>query len=68
MWDRYFDDCSWLSLLLIEGIEIPIRTMHPGVDEEGISIQAQNIIYRLKHLVNETKLNGNTVRVFRLYH
>ncbi|KAG8964699.1 hypothetical protein FRC05_003598 [Tulasnella sp. 425] len=58
-WDRYFDDCSWMSLLLLEGIELPIQNMHPE-DEEGFSVKAQNSIDRLNYLVNETRLNGNT--------
>lgn len=66
-WDRYFDDCSWMALLLLEGVELPVRNMHPEA-EEGFSIEAQNVIEKLNHLVNETKLNGNTVSVFWLYY
>lgn len=67
MRDRYFDDCSWMSLLLLEGIELPLRSMHPEA-EESFPIEAQNVIDRLNYLVNETKLNGNTVSLFWLYH
>ncbi|KAG8940731.1 hypothetical protein FRC04_005055 [Tulasnella sp. 424] len=54
--DRYFDDCSWSSLLLHQGIEVPVESMY--LEGEGTPIQAQ-YIHRLNYLVNEMKQDMN---------
>lgn len=60
--DRYFDDCSWSSLLLHQGIEVPVEDMH--LEGEGIPIETQYVIHRLNHLVNEMKQDSNMVSIF----
>lgn len=61
--DRYFDDCSWSSLVLEVGIEVPTHSMFPS--EEGIPTEARNVFDGLNYLVNEMKLNGGLVSTFR---
>ncbi|KAG9030947.1 hypothetical protein FS837_003133 [Tulasnella sp. UAMH 9824] len=61
--DRYFDDCSWLSLVLEAGIEVPIQRMYPG--QGGIPIEAQDTIDRLNYMVNEMKLDGDIDKLTR---
>ncbi|KAG9046132.1 hypothetical protein FS837_005011 [Tulasnella sp. UAMH 9824] len=55
--DRYFDDCSCSSLVLVAGIEAPAQTMY--LSQGGIPFEAQNVLDRLEYLVNEMRLNGN---------
>lgn len=60
--DRYFDDCSWSSLVLVAGIEVPAQTMY--LSEGGIPFEAQDVLDRLDYLVNELRLNGSIVSTF----
>ncbi|KIO21636.1 hypothetical protein M407DRAFT_218010 [Tulasnella calospora MUT 4182] len=64
--DRYFDDCSWSSLILVAGIEVPIQSVYPS--EQDIPIEAHNAIDGLNYLVNEMKLDGDIVGGSRPHH
>ncbi|KAG9001999.1 hypothetical protein FRB90_011460 [Tulasnella sp. 427] len=54
--DKYFDDCSWASIILHQGIEVPVRQLQP--DEDETVLEAQNVIENLGYLVDQMKLDG----------
>lgn len=65
-WDRYFDDCSWSSLLLLDGVEAPIQRSYP--EGESTLTELRSIIKALNYLVDEMKLNSDIVSDYRVSH
>ncbi|KAG8997334.1 autophagy protein 13 [Tulasnella sp. 427] len=54
--DKYFDDCSWASIILHQGIKVPVRQVQPKEDETVLEVQ--NVLENLGYLVDQMKLDG----------